>query len=356
MDTGLELPVKHNVIYKLNRPLKENEIMGITCHLLSLYMMYTQGQLLSNTIYTCTLLHEKELNCDIQLPVILILRAASLSRQLVMSCGLVLEEDFSLESFGLSFFDDVDYSLISKEVSRILKESLSKPYCHILLLLKTYCNLLLECMTMDILKIQTWIELCLKYSHLCRNELLQNEELNSIWETFFDSDITRNILYGQMPPRASHKMNIQDALNHFDTLLNEMKMVVSYALDPHPQLMDYILLYTLNHPNSNPISKCFLMNFIFQQGNLLCGFYDPLYVIYVQWSDFKNLSTFVLQEEFESPLTPCPSQNLKSLFTDILKFFGSNTSRQYRNMDKLFIQVNQAYQCVIYTSFMYTYL
>ena len=34
------------------------------------------------------------------------------------------------------------YSLISKEVSRMLKESLSKPYCHILLLLKTYCNFL----------------------------------------------------------------------------------------------------------------------------------------------------------------------------------------------------------------------
>ena len=80
-------------------------------------MAHFSGQLLSQTLYTCTLLHTPRLLIDVQTPVLLVLRTVSLTRVLLSRAFTITEEDFAFDTSGFTLFDEVEDESLQEEIN-----------------------------------------------------------------------------------------------------------------------------------------------------------------------------------------------------------------------------------------------
>ncbi len=84
-------------------------------------MAHLSGQLLCQTVYTCTFLHAPKLHPKLQTPILLLLKSISLIRNCLTQASTIQEEEYSFDTSGFTLFDDVEHHELLAEVEFQLK-------------------------------------------------------------------------------------------------------------------------------------------------------------------------------------------------------------------------------------------
>ncbi|KAJ3045324.1 hypothetical protein HK097_001221 [Rhizophlyctis rosea] len=123
MDAGMELPAgaqegKMRVDEIAAKRFSAGELIGIMDELLSREMSWIAGHVLCQTLFTCVYLHRPEevSNSILKAYLVGIVRSASIIRSEVLKASIFKEEDFCVDTYGFSLFEEIPVNDVTHQL------------------------------------------------------------------------------------------------------------------------------------------------------------------------------------------------------------------------------------------------